>query len=577
MTTPELATRPDAGTAPGQVLRGVGIGQGVVVGRVLRAADPIAEPLPRPAEVPADDELRRARDAVAVVADYLDDRAEQLGGVAGDVLEAQAMIVRDETLDAELERRIRGGLAAERAVFEACGELRTRLTELGGYFADRAGDLDDLAQRLIAELLGVPVPGLPDADEPFVLVARDLSPADTAELDLDRVLALVTSDGGPTSHTAILARGKGIVAVVGCAGAAELEDGDTVVVDAEAGTVIREPNGDERAAAIERAERLKDARAAASGPGRLADGTPVPLLVNLGSSDAAAQAVAAGAEGVGLFRTEFLFLDRAQAPSVTEQRDEYARLLSAFAAQPSEEPSPKVVVRVLDAGADKPLPFLNETAEENPALGVRGIRALRARENVLHDQLAALAAAQADSGADLWVMAPMVATTEEAAYFTRAARQHGLKTTGVMVEVPSAALIADRILAECDFVSIGTNDLTQYTLAADRMLGAVSALQSPWHPAVLRLIGEAGSAGRAAGKPVGVCGEAAADPLLAPVLVGLGVTTLSMAPAALGDVRASLRRFTREQTQRLAELALAADSADSARNAVRDAVHAIAP
>ena len=577
MTTPELATRPDAITTPGRVLQGVGIGQAVVVGRVLRAADPIAEPLPQPADAPADDELRRAREAVTVVADYLDDRAEQLGGLAGDVLEAQAMIVRDETLDAELERRIRSGLAAERAVFEACHELRARLIELGGYFAERAGDLDDLAQRLIAELLGVQVPGLPDADEPFVLVARDLSPADTAELDLDRVLALVTSDGGPTSHTAILARDKGIVAVVGCAGATELGDGDTVIVDAEAGTVIREPNTAERAAASQRAERLQDARTAASGPGRLADGTPVPLLVNLGFGDAAA-AIAAGAEGVGLFRTEFLFLGREQAPSVAEQRDEYVKLLSAFTAQRSgDAASPKVVVRVLDAGADKPLPFLNETAEENPALGVRGIRALRARENVLHDQLAALAAAQAQTGAGLWVMAPMVATTEEAAYFTRVAREHGLKTAGVMVEVPSAALIADRILAECDFVSIGTNDLTQYTLAADRMLGAVSALQSPWHPAVLRLIGEVGSAGRAAGKPVGVCGEAAADPMLAAVLTGLGVATLSMAPTALADVRASLRRFTSEQTQRLAGLALAADSADSARSAVRDAVRAIAP
>jgi phosphotransferase system enzyme I (PtsI) len=542
----------------------------MAVGRVLRAAEPIAEPDARPAHRAADDELRRAHEAVAVVAAYLDDRAEQLGGVAADVLEAQAMMVRDEALDAEITARTADGLSAERAVFEACGHLRERLEAIGGYFADRAGDLDDLSQRLIAELLGVPLPGIPRSDEPYVLVARDLSPADTADLDLDRVLAFVTSEGGPTSHTAILARGKGLVAVVGCRDAGELDDGETVVVDAAEGLVVRDPDRDTLQAASRRAERLQNARAAASGPGRLADGAPLPLLANLGSSEAAVSAAAAGAEGVGLFRTEFLFLDRLEAPAIAEQRAHYTRLLSAF-------PGRKVVVRVLDAGADKPLPFLNDAHEENPALGVRGLRALRLREDVLVDQLTALAAAGRDSDADLQVMAPMVATAAEAAYFAGMAHERGLPVAGVMIEVPSAALIADHILRECDFVSIGTNDLTQYTLAADRLLGAVADLQSPWHPAVLRLVAEVGAAGRRAGKPVGVCGEAAADPLLAVVLAGLGVGTLSMAPAALADVRASLRLNTLDDSRRLAELALAADSADSARDAVRTAVRSRRP
>ena len=236
---------------------------------------------------------------------------------------------------------------------------------------------------------------------------------------------------------------------------------------------------------------------------------------------------------MGLFRTEFLFLSAEQAPTVEQQRESYTQLLAAF-------PGKKVVVRVLDAGADKPLAFLNDAHEENPALGLRGIRALRASEDILREQLTALAEADAATEADLWVMAPMVATVEETEYFVAIARDYGIKTAGVMVEVPSSALLADRILVDADFASIGTNDLTQYTLAADRLLGvgrrvpgSVASRGAAPDPRGRR-------AGRIHGKPVGICGEAAADPLLAVVLVGLGATSLSMAPTALADVRASL-------------------------------------
>ncbi|MEP6482566.1 MAG: putative PEP-binding protein, partial [Rhodoglobus sp.] len=226
-------------------------------------------------------------------------------------------------------------------------------------------------------------------------------------------------------------------------------------------------------------------------------------------------------------------------------------------------------------GADKPLSFLNDEAEENPALGLRGLRALRAHESILRDQLTAIANAAADAPADaraeVWVMAPMVSTVEETRYFVSLAKELGIATAGVMVEVPSAALLADRILADADFASIGTNDLTQYTLAADRLLGSVASFQDPWHPAVLRLIAEVGRAGAALGKPVGICGEAAADPLLAVVLVGLGATSLSMSPAALADVRTELARFTREQAIDFAEHALSANSAVEARAAVLSA------
>ncbi len=300
------------------------------------------------------------------------------------------------------------------------------------------------------------------------------------------------------------------------------------------------------------------------GPGILLDGTAIPLLVNLGNADGAARAVELGAEGVGLFRTEFLFLGSTTAPTIAQQQDQYTRMLNQFSCK-------KVVVRVLDAGADKPLAFLNDAEEENPALGLLGLRSLRAAEDILRDQLTALANAAAASDADVWVMAPMVSTVEETEYFVRLAHELGLKTAGVMVEVPSLALLADRVLPHTDFVSIGTNDLTQYTLAADRMLGTVAGFQDPWHPAVLKLVGEVGSAGAAFGKPVGICGEAASDPLLAAVLIGLGATSLSMSASALADVRANIALYTLPQTRDMAAAALAADGAASARAAATSA------
>ncbi|WP_036318817.1 phosphoenolpyruvate--protein phosphotransferase [Microbacterium indicum] len=526
-------------------------------------APPLEAPSDAPSALPAAEEKARVTEAVAAVAAELNARGEKAGGSAQDVLEAQAMMAEDPTLEESVGAKIDAGATAEHAVHTAFAEFAEQLAAIGGYLGERAADLGDVAQRVIAHLRGVAAPGVPDPGHPFVLVATDLAPADTALLDLDQVLAVVTTEGGPTSHTAILAREKGIVAVVGT-GSADLADGQTVIVDAADGVVVADPTDEQLAAAAERAEARKAAAAAPITPGALADGTEIPLLANLGSPEGAADAVALGAEGVGLFRTEFLFLSSEEAPSVESQKASYAKLLAAF-------PGRKVVVRVLDAGADKPLPFLTDEGEENPALGRRGIRALRNRENVLRDQLTALAQADAESDADLWVMAPMVATVEETAYFTALAKELGLRTTGVMVEVPAAAILADRVLQVADFASIGTNDLVQYTMAADRLLGTVANLQSPWHPAALRLIQMVGEGGSANGKPVGVCGEAAADPLLAVVLAGLGVTSLSMSPSALADVRAELKLHTADDARRMAEAALAASDAAGAQAAARSA------
>ena len=549
-------------------LAGVGIGRGLAVGPILRMPEPLPEPADTASTAGADAEKVRAAGALAATAADIRLRGQRAGGAAKDVLDAQAFMAEDPTLKDDVDARIDSGKTAERAVYEAFAAFRDLLTSMGGYMGERATDLNDVSQRVVAHLQGVSAPGVPDPDYPFILVARDLAPADTALLDLEKVLALITSDGGPTSHTAILAREKSIVAIVGASGALELADDQVVIVDASKGTVSTAPSADEQSAATATIAARAAAADAPVGPGALADGTAIPLLANLGSADGALPAVEKGAEGVGLFRTEFLFLDSDKAPTVEEQQAKYTQLLEAF-------PGKKVVVRALDAGADKPLSFLNDAPEENPALGLRGIRALRANEAILRDQLTALANADAATDADLWVMAPMVSTVEETRYFTKLAKELGIKTAGVMIEVPAAALLADRILPETDFASIGTNDLTQYTLAADRLLGSVASFQDPWHPAVLRLVGEVGRAGVVAGKPVGICGEAAADPLLAVVLVGLGATSLSMSPAALADVRTELARFTTDQAKEFAEIALSANSAVEARVAVTAAANSL--
>lgn len=539
-------------------LAGVGVGRGIAAGPIMRMPEPLAEPADVASSQDSDDAKAAVVEATTVVSSWLKARGARAGGAAQEVLEAQALMAVDPAVLKDVAKRIDSGKTAERAVFEAFAAFQQMLEAVGGYMAERAADLADVAQRVIAHLRGVPAPGVPESDTPFILVARDLAPADTALLNFDIVQALITRDGGPTSHTAILARSKSIPAVVGVVGAEQLSDGQTVIVDAAAGSVVADPSAEMVAMATARREAWLSAANAPATPGALADGTKVPLLANIGSAADAPAALAAGAEGVGLFRTEFLFLDANTAPTVQAQTEAYQAVFEAFAGK-------KVVVRALDAGADKPLAFLNDAHEENPALGLRGLRALRVKEAVLRDQLNALVAAEQGSGAEVWVMAPMVSDAEETDYFVSLARELGVKVAGVMAEVPSLALVADQVMESADFVSIGTNDLTQYTLAADRMLGTVASYQDPWHPAVLRLIQQLGDAGAAAGKPVGVCGEAAADPDLAIVLVGLGVTSLSMTGAALADVRASLKTVTLEQARAKAAAALTGRTAAEAR------------
>jgi phosphotransferase system enzyme I (PtsI) len=541
-----------------EVLTGIGVCAGIAAGPLLRIAAAPALPAPVPV-TDAAAEYDRAEAALAEVVAELGRRADRTAdATVAEVLRAEALMADDEELRDGVRELIDEGHDAPHAIDGAFATFREAFAAAGGYLAERVADLDDLRDRAVAVLLGLPMPGVPAPGHPYVLAARDLAPADTADLDPEQVIGLVTEVGGPTSHTAILARALGLPAVVACPGVLAVPDGTIVLLDGASGHVRLGVSEAEATAAAEQAARVAAAASTSTGPGQTSDGYGVKLLANVGSAKNVPSADEAHAEGIGLFRTELLFLDRAQEPTLDEQVAAYRDVFTAMAGR-------RVVIRTLDAGADKPLPFLNQEGEPNPALGVRGLRVARQRPDVLTTQLAAIAEARSQTGADVWVMAPMVSTLAEATGFAAAVRDAGLPKAGVMIEVPAAALRAADLLRVVDFLSIGTNDLSQYTFAADRMCGDLADLLDPWQPALLQLIGMCGEAGRAAGKPVGVCGEAAADPLLAPVLVGLGVTSLSMSPRAIGPVRAALAERTEADCRRIAGLAVAAPDALEAR------------
>lgn len=543
------------------VLRGVPVVPGVQYAPVIRAARLPEVPVPSADIDEADRQAEAGRFAAAAtaVATRLRDRAAHATGAASEVLAATATLAQDRAWLGAAEKRIAAGAPAVRATAEAVDQFVELFTQLGGLMAERVTDLRDIRDRVIAELSGLPEPGVPLPDVPSILCAEDLAPADTAGLDPQLVVGLATTLGGPTSHTAIIARQLGIPCVVAISGLDAVAAGVMVLLDGAAGTLTADPDASQAAASVAAAQRDALAARQWTGPGATADGHTVPILANVQDGAAARAARETPAEGIGLFRTELCFLNRDTEPTVDEQAKIYGEVLEAFAGH-------KVVVRTLDAGSDKPLKFAGHPEEANPALGVRGIRVAHGNPGLLDRQLTAVAAAAGQTGNRPWVMAPMIATAAEAKSFADQARSHGL-TPGVMIEVPAAALLADKILQHVDFLSIGTNDLAQYTMAADRMSADLAVLTDPWQPAVLALVAMAARAGAAAGKPVGVCGEAAADPLLAAVLVGLEVTSLSMAPAAISAVGAKLAQVTRRQCRAAAEAVLDTATAAEARAA----------
>ena len=533
-------------------------GTGVVPGV---AYAPAGWTRPRP-EIPADNRLlaESERDAekarflaaATTVADRFTERASAATGVASEVLGATANLARDRGWLRSAQKMIAAGKPATTATTEAIAQFVAQFEKLGGLMAERTTDLKDIRDRVVSEILGLPEPGVPQPTSPIVLLAPDLAPADTAGLDPSLVIALVTQFGGPTSHTAIIARQLGIPCIVAVGDLEQVEDGTPIVVDGIAGTVRwGVPELEAQKLVLEENARRAEI-ALWRGPAHLKSGQHVYLIANVQDGAGARKSAQSDAEGIGLFRTELCFLSAQTEPNVEQQAAIYQEVMDAF-------PGKKVVIRTLDAGSDKPVPFANHEEEENPALGVRGIRMQFASPGMLDRQLdgIALAKEQAQQGENIWVMAPMIATIDEARRFAAAARERDLRV-GIMVEVPSVALMAEKFIKEVDFLSIGTNDLTQYTMAADRLSPGLAYLTDPWQPAVLELIAKTAWAGIDAGKPVGVCGEAAADPILACVLTGMGITSLSMASAAIPAVGVQLSKVTLVQCREAAQKVLGA-------------------
>lgn len=551
---------PVAARAPLAQAGPLGVSPGRIIGPVAVLVHAVAEPdalaiLAPPARAAAAGILA---DALTVTAAAYRRRAGMVADQRREVLVATAAIADDPVLREAAMRAIHErGLIPARAIWEAIGITVAEYRGVGGDLLDRITDLHDVRDRVVAVLTGVEPPGLPERTHPFVLVADDLAPADTVSLDPLLCLAIVTEQGGPTAHTAIIARELGIPAVVGAIGATAIRDGTLVLVDGDSGQVIVQPDAAEQATATGVITVPPFV-----GPGQTADGHRIVLGANVGAPREVERAVERGAEGVGLFRTEFCFLDRADEPTLDEQVAAYRGVFAAF-------PGQRVIVRTLDAGSDKPLPFLTADDEPNPALGVRGVRTANRDPQVLDTQLAAIARAAAAEGAQAAVMAPMVATLAETRDFVARARAAGIPSVGIMIETPAAAMTAGELCAEVDFVSIGTNDLAQYTMAADRMSGALAPLADPWQPALLRMIRLVGEAAREHGTPVGLCGEAAANAELAPVLVGLGATSLSMVARAIPSVGGVLASLTLEQCRAAAAAACAAGDPRSARAAAR--------
>jgi phosphoenolpyruvate-protein phosphotransferase len=540
---------------------------GIGVGRLLPVAQPSARDRTNgngagAAKPDRAVEERRLREALERAAADLEALARSTAAVAGDevgeIFEAQALFARDPALVEPALASIRSGSAAEGAIEASAAAQADALASVDDpFFRERAADLRDVGRRVVGLLEGRAGIDLwhPDGS-PAIVCAADLEPSAVATLRRELVAGLALSGGAPTGHAAIVARALGIPLVLGLGEQlATVEVGLRAAVDGDRGLLLLEPVAGD----LEVATPAATGRAVVE-PG--ADRLPVQVAANVGSAHEAELAAQAGATAIGLVRTELLFLGRSAPPSVAEQTAMYRRILAAFRSG-ADRP---VVFRTLDVGGDKPAAWQASAPEPNPALGVRGLRLGLARPELLDYQLTALVAAAA--GEVLSVMLPMVAVPSEVvevrARLERLAGSAPIRL-GAMIEVPAAAIVADGLAAVSDFFSIGTNDLVQYTLAADRTNSELADLASPLQPAVLRLIRSVVDAARLWGRHVSVCGEAAADPKMIPLLVGLGVEELSVAPASIGSVRAVASGLDVEACRRLASAAVAATSIEEVR------------
>jgi phosphoenolpyruvate-protein phosphotransferase/dihydroxyacetone kinase phosphotransfer subunit len=565
---PEAAAEPPA---PGSVLTGIAASAGVAVAPARHLAVALEAPPEREAEG-VEAESRRLERGRAAARTAIETDRESLVARGAEaeaaIFSAHLALLDDEALLEPARAAIQRGAPAERAWLDSAEDVASAYRTLEEpLLRERATDVEDVGRRVVAAIVGDGRPAGPPAEG--IVIAAELTPADTARFDSSLVRGIATARGTPTAHAAILARALGIPAVVGLgADVLAVPPDTTLLLDGDKGSVHVAPTEELVRSAEERAQRAAAHQAAARRrahePAVTRDGTRIEVVANLDDPSNAAIAVELGAEGVGLLRTEFLFLGHPTLPSEEEQAERLAEIAGALGGRP-------LIVRTLDVGADKPLPALPMDPEDNPFLGLRGIRLSLARPELLAGQLRAILRVAADH--PLKVMFPMVATVAELQAALAALQDARRETrvdapleTGIMVEVPAAALLSERLGRHVDFFSIGTNDLTQYTMAAERGNERVAALLAGPHPSVLRLVRETVEGADAHGRWVGVCGELAGDPPTAVLLAGLGARELSMAPRLVPEVKQALRSVTLADARKAAQQALAAEHAVEARS-----------
>ncbi|CAB4631727.1 unannotated protein [freshwater metagenome] len=527
---------------PGAILNGLGVGLVSAVGDVLVIKQ--SQPLPewKKSTKTKEEELADLKSAIEFVSSHLDELGIKAGGTSAEIFDALKMLLEDDELFEVASAHIEDGWSAAAAIGKAVDEFSELL---GGdpTFDERVADFQDLSKRVQARLAGIETAlSIPEKGR-IVLVGEDFSPADTAQFT-DAVVGVITLKGGPTSHTAIICRSKSIAAVVSCPDAAGLETGERVLVDPVGDRVL--VSDDESLATKAIAFVVINAEPL------------IPVRANIGSLEDAKAAHETRANGVGLFRTELLYLSAKTEPSLEQQVASYTEILKA-------SPEGPIVVRTIDAGSDKPVPFLNMPEEENPSLGVRGYRLIAEHRSFIEGQLKALEQARLASGREVWVMAPMIATAEEAKAFADLARSIGSYKVGIMVETPSIALIVEQLKGVLDFISVGTNDLSQYLFAADRMNPSLGALLNHWQPALIKSLASIASGAKAAGISSGVCGESASDPAFAVVLAGLGIESVSVSRSQVTAVHNALSSLSLADAKQIAKAVLNETTAEAAK------------
>jgi phosphotransferase system enzyme I (PtsI) len=527
---------------PGTILSGLGVGLSPAQGEVLVIEHSQLIPEWTKSIKAAEQETSELTGAIAFVANQLDELGAKAGGTSAEIFEALKALLEDDELLEVSKSNISEGWSAAASFGKAVDEF-SELLKGDPTFDERIADFQDLSKRVQARLAGITLELDLPATGRIVLVGDDFSPADTAQFT-DAVIGVVTIKGGPTSHTAIICRSRNIAAVVSCPGASELATGDKVLVDPVGDRVIVSEDVSLATQAINFVP--------------IGDKSLIPVRANIGTLDDALSASKTLADGVGLFRTELLYLSATHEPSIDQQAKIYTEILQAAPAGP-------IVVRTIDAGSDKPVPFLNMPAEENPSLGVRGYRLIANHREFVEGQLKALEIAREQSGREVWVMAPMVSTLDEAKTFAQLAKSFGKYKVGIMIETPSMAILVDQLGGVLDFVSVGTNDLSQYLFAADRMNPSLGALLNHWQPALIQSLARIASDARKAGISSGVCGESASDPAFAILLAGLGFDSVSVSRSQINAVHNALSSLDLLSAQQVAKQVLLATSAEQAK------------